>query len=141
MTELTKKAIDYIENCENKCKDKFKEIDRVEYLNQLKVLNAFQNNNVQSFHFVGSTGYGHDDIGKEVLSNVFRDVFHTEDAFVSALIGSGTEIITHAMFGLLRPGDNLLAISGMPYDSLKSVLLGSDETDLGSLKDFKIEES
>ena len=138
MIKLNDRAIKYIEECEAKCRNKFAEIERIETLNQLKVLNAFQNNNVQSHHFVGSTGYGHDDMGRKTLSKVFADVFHTEAAYVSALICCGTEIISKVLFGLLRPGDSILSISGIPYDSLKNVIFGSDKEDIGSLKDYNI---
>ena len=130
--------LDFINQCENECKDKFKEIEEIEFKNQLKVLNAFNINDVQAYHFIGSSGYGHNDIGKEKISQLFADIFHTESAFVSPLISCGTEAISQALFGILRPGDNMLAISGEPYDTLMNIIYGVEGKNVGSLKDYNI---
>ncbi len=104
-------------------------------MNQKKVLEAFQNNNVALRHFSGTSGYGYDDIGRDTLCKVFADIFHSEAAIVSPLIASGTHALTLALFGILRPNDKMLAISGSPYDTLLSVINGKN---IGSLKDFGV---
>ena len=110
----------------------------IELKNQLKVLNAFNKNRIQAYHFVGSSGYGHNDVGKEKISQVFADIFHTESAFVSPLISCGTEAISHTLFGVLRPGDTMLSVSGRPYDTLKNIIWGVEGKNVGSLKDYGI---
>lgn len=138
MINLNNETLEYIEKCEKECKQAFEDISKVEFLNQLKVLNAFNKNEIQSYHFIGSSGYGHNDIGKEKLSQVFADIFHTESAFVSPLISCGTEAISQSLLGILRPNDTMLCISGAPYDTLKNVIYGVDDKDVGSLKDYNI---
>ncbi len=138
MLTIEKKLQTFIEQCENELNQKFKEIDNIELINQLKVLNAFNENNVQSNHFIGSTGYGHNDIGKEKLCQVFASIFHTETAFVTPLISCGTEAISQTLLGLLRPNDTMLCISGSPYDTLHKVIFGEKGKDIGSLKDYNI---
>ena len=130
--------LEFINQCEAECQCKFKEIETIEFKNQLKVLNAFNQNDVQAYHFIGSSGYGHNDIGKEKISQLFADIFHTESAFVSPLISCGTEAISQSLFGILRPGDNMLAISGEPYDTLKNIIHGVEGKNVGSLKDYNI---
>ena len=138
MINIDNKAIELINNCELKCNSKFKEIEDIEFYNQLKVLNAFNKNEIQSYHFIGSTGYGHNDIGKEKISALFATIFNTEDAFVSPLISCGTEAISQSLFGILRPNDTMLCISGTPYDTLKNIIHGVEDRDIGSLKDYNI---
>lgn len=138
MIEIDDKIINFLNDCEKECKARFDEIDSVEFQNQLKVLNAFSKNKIQSYHFIGSSGYGHNDIGKEKLSAVFADIFHTESAFVSPLISCGTEAISQSLLGILRPNDCMLCISGTPYDTLKQVIYGVEGKDVGSLKDYHI---
>ena len=139
MINFNELDLDFINQCEHDCLEKFKEIDAIELENQLKVLNAFNKNDIQAYHFIGSSGYGHNDIGKEKISKLFADIFHTEDAFVSPLISCGTEAISQALFGILRPGDNMLSISGEPYDTLKNIIHGVEGKNVGSLKDYCIE--
>nr|WP_228550135.1 methionine gamma-lyase family protein [Salinibacillus xinjiangensis] len=103
--------------------------------NQRKVLKAFQTHKVSDSHFNPTTGYGYDDMGREVLEQVFAETFGTEDALVRPQIISGTHAITLSLFGVLRPGDELLYITGKPYDTLEGVVGGEGE---GSLKDFQI---
>ena len=138
MINIDQNILSVINECENECKKQFEEIERIEFLNQLKVLNAFNKNHIQSYHFIGSSGYGHNDIGKEKISAIFADVFHTESAFVSPLISCGTEAISQTLFGLLRPNDSMLCISGTPYDTLKQVIYGVEGKNVGSLKDYNI---
>lgn len=105
--------------------------------NQLKVLNAFRQNKIADVHFQATTGYGYDDIGREGLEAVYRDVFKTEDALVRPQLISGTHAITTALFGILRPGDELIYMTGDPYDTLEEVI-GTRGEDTGSLMDFGI---
>ncbi|MBR1987438.1 MAG: methionine gamma-lyase family protein [Clostridia bacterium] len=138
MIEIKENILKFLTECENDCQAKFEEITRIEFLNQLKVLKAFNECSVESRHFIGSSGYGHNDIGKEKISEVFAKIFHSEDAFVSPLISCGTEAISQSLFGILRPNDTMLAISGTPYDTLKRVIHGEEGKNIGSLKDYNI---
>ena len=126
---------DFIAKSEEKCKKQFEKIDKIALYNQEKVLKAFQKNEVQARHFNGTTGYGYDDIGRDTLCRLYADIFNAESAIVSPNIVSGTHALTLMLFGVLRPGDKLLAVSGMPYDTLTDVILADNK---GSLKDFGI---
>ena len=110
------------ERTEAKLEDRFKAIDRTAEYNQLKVLHAMQKNKVCAEHFLGSTGYGYNDAGRETLERVYADTFHTEDALVRPQITCGTHAIALGLFSNLRPGDELLSISGKPYDTLEEVI-------------------
>ena len=101
---------------------RFREIDGVAEYNQLKVLRAMQKNRVSAEHFNGSTGYGYNDSGRETLEKVYADTFHTEDALVRSQITCGTHALALALSANLRPGDELLSISGKPYDTLEEVI-------------------
>jgi cystathionine beta-lyase family protein involved in aluminum resistance len=127
--------IDIINECEKELNQSFKTVENIALSNQEKVLNAFQNNRIALRHFAPTSGYGYDDIGRDTLCALFADVFHTEKAIVSPLIANGTHALTLALFGVLRPNDTLLYISGTPYDTLENVIGGKD---IGSLKDFGI---
>ena len=102
--------------------ERFREIDAVAEYNQLKVLRAMQKNRVSAKHFNGSTGYGYNDSGRETLEKVYADTFHTEDALVRSQITCGTHALALALSANLRPGDELLSISGKPYDTLEEVI-------------------
>lgn len=138
MIKLDKDALELVNSCEKLCAKRFQEIEEIEFENQLKVLNAFQKEEIQAYHFIGSTGYGHNDIGKEKISSLFARIFNTEDAFVSPLISCGTEAISQALLGILRPNDTMLCISGTPYDTLMNIIHGVEGKDVGSLKDYNI---
>ncbi len=138
MINIDHQALELIYKSEEMCQKQFKEIEEIEFHNQLKVLNAFNKHEIQAYHFIGSTGYGHNDIGKAKISAVFASIFNTEDAFVSPLISCGTEAISQSLFGILRPGDTMLCISGTPYDTLKNIIYGVEGRDVGSLKDYNI---
>ena len=102
--------------------ERFREIDAVAEYNQLKVVRAMQKNRVSAEHFNGSTGYGYNDSGRETLEKVYADTFHTEDALVRSQITCGTHALALALSANLRPGDELLSISGKPYDTLEEVI-------------------
>lgn len=138
MIEIDNQVLNLVNECEKECLSQFNEIENIEFQNQLKVLNAFNENQIQAYHFLGSSGYGHNDIGKEKISQVFADIFHTESAFVSPLISCGTEAISQSLFGILRPNDYMLSISGTPYDTLKNIIHGVEGKNVGSLKDYNI---
>jgi len=137
MITLNDNAINFVEKCEEKCKSRFNEIDNIELYNQLKVLNAFNKAGLGERHFIGSFGYGHGDIGKDITNEIVATIFNTETAIASPMLTCGTATISHTLLGILRPNDLMLCVSGTPYDTLKDVLFGTEE-DIGSLKDFNI---
>ena len=114
----------------------YKEIDKICRYNSKKVLEAFHKNQVSEAHFNSTTGYGYNDIGRDTIEKVFASVFGCEDALVRSQFISGTHALTVCLFGLLRPGDILLSISGRPYDTLESVIGIKDNP--SSLKSFNI---
>lgn len=103
-------------------KERFEAIDSVAEYNQMKVLHAMQKNQVSEMHLETSSGYGYTDLGRDTLEAVYADVFHTEDALVRTQIACGTHALNIALSGNLRPGDELLSISGKPYDTLEEVI-------------------
>ncbi|SDN30606.1 aminotransferase class I/II-fold pyridoxal phosphate-dependent enzyme [Alkalicoccus daliensis] len=117
---------------------KFFEMGKVVEHNQAKVLNAFKKAGVSDFHFQASTGYGYDDAGRETLEKVYADVFNAEAAIVRNQIVSGTHAISTALFGILRPGDELLYVTGRPYDTLEEVIGIRGKKNAGSLNEFGI---
>ena len=116
----------------------FAERGHIAELNQRRVLKAFRDEEVADFHFAGSTGYGYDDQGREKLENIYAAVFGAEQAVVRPQIVSGTHAISTALFGVLRPGDEMIYITGKPYDTLEEVIGVRDEKGSGSLRDFGI---
>ena len=126
---------EFIKKCEKKLTEKFEYIDEVAYFNQVKVLNAFRENNVAVRHFNGTTGYGYGDEGRDTLGKLYAEVFGSECGIVSPHLLSGTHALTVALFGLLRPDDTLFCLSGMPYDTIRGVIFGENN---GSLKDFGV---
>ncbi|MDF2964537.1 MAG: aluminum resistance protein [Paenibacillus sp.] len=127
----------WMENAEQRIEGKVKELDRIVDQNQWKVIRAFQKHKVSDYHFSGSTGYGYNDRGREVLDMVYADVFGAEAALVRPHFVSGTHTIGTALFGVLRPGDELLMITGRPYDTLHKVI-GKPDDGKGSLQDWGI---
>jgi len=132
---MNTKVKEIVDNAEKELVSQFKRIDDIALYNQEKVLNAFRKFEVGQRHFTQTNGYGYDDIGRDTLCKIYADVFHAEAAIVSPLIVSGTHALTLALSGVLRPGDELVAISGAPYDTLMQVIKGEGN---GSLKDFNI---
>lgn len=119
------------------CKTKFFEIEDIQEYNQQKMIKAFQLAGVRESHMSGSTGYGYDDFGRDALDRVYAYVFDAEDALVRHNFVSGTHALTVALFGILRPGDTALSVTGMPYDTIRSAI-GIEGDYPGSLKDFNI---
>ena len=103
-------------------RDRFALIDENAQYNQMKVLGAMQKNRISAEHFNGSTGYGYNDAGRDDLERVYADTFHTQDALVRAQITCGTHALSLALSANLRPGDEMLSISGKPYDTLEEVI-------------------
>lgn len=128
-------AIKLIQQCESELKNQFARLDDIALYNQKKVLDAYKNQAIQARHMFGTTGYGYDDIGRDTLCRLYADIFHAQSAIVSPNIVSGTHALTLMLFGVLRPGDKLLAISGMPYDTLTDVIMAKNK---GSLRDFGV---
>lgn len=115
----------------------FAEIERTTEYNQLKMLSSFVQNGVSESHFVTSTGYGYDDRGRETLEQVFAQALGAEDALVRHTFTCGTHTLATALFGVLRPGDTMLSVTGMPYDTIHSVI-GIRGEGMGSLKEFGV---
>lgn len=113
-------------------------IEQVALTNQAKVMDSFRKHQVSDFHFTPSTGYGYDDAGRDTLEKIYADVFGGEAALVRPQIISGTHAIATSLFGVLRPGDELLYITGKPYDTLEEIV-GIRGNGNGSLKEFNIE--
>ena len=135
--DIDERVIKASEKAMELCKDKLAEIDNIQEYNQQKMIKAFQLADVRESHLWGSTGYGYDDAGREALDKVYAYVFDAEDALVRHNFVSGTHALTVALFGVLRPGDTMLSITGMPYDTIRSAI-GIEGDYPGSLKDFSI---
>lgn len=121
------------------CAEHFAQIDRVQEYNQQKMLKAFQEYKVSESMFAGSTGYGYDDRGRDTLDKIYAHVFDAEDALARQHFMSGTHTLTVALFGMLRPGDEMLAVTGTPYDTIQPVI-GITPCS-GSLADFGVKYS
>ncbi|MBQ3058312.1 MAG: methionine gamma-lyase family protein [Clostridia bacterium] len=119
-------------------KDRFAEIDDIAEYTQLKVLKAFIENGVSEATMAGSTGYGYDDRGREILERVMADIMGAEDAIMRHNFVSGTHTLTVALFGVLRPNDKVLVLTGRPYDTITGVF-GIDEKNDGSLSDWGVD--
>lgn len=124
------------ENILNRLKSRFEQIDDNADICSLKVISAMQKNKASESCLLGTTGYGYSDIGRDTLEKIYADVFHTEDALVRPQITCGTHALALALFSNLRPGDELLSISGKPYDTLEEVI--GIRPSAGSLKEYGI---
>lgn len=127
------KELQKIEEIEKELEPTYKEIERVAFLNQKKVLDAFREIGVTTSHFVGTSGYGYTDKGRDDFAKVMAKVFGAEDALCSVHLTCGTHTIATALYGLLRPKDTLLSITGELYDTLHDTLFGKDNGSLESL--------
>ena len=133
---INNKVKEIITKAENELKEQFAIIDDICEYNSDKVLSAFQKHQVSEIHFNETTGYGYGDLGREVIEKIYADIFNTEDALVRGQFISASHALTVTLFGLLRPNDIMLSISGKPYDTLDSVI-GLTENN-SSLKSFGI---
>lgn len=125
----------YIKQAEEALREQYAALDEISYYNQAKVLKAFQRNQIAVRHFYPSSGYGYGDEGRDRLGQVYADAFGAEAGLVSPNLLSGTHTLTVGLFGVLRTGDTMLSVSGMPYDTIRGVIFGEGN---GSLKDFGI---
>ncbi len=132
--DLEKLALEVEEELE----EKFKELDKICMLNSRKVLNAFQECDLQENHLSSSTGYGIDEPGRNKIEEIYAKIFKAEDALVRTQLISGTHALAVTLFGLLRPKDTMISISGAPYDTLQTVIGVGDEVSDSSLKAFGI---
>lgn len=126
----------YIDIVNKNIENELKEIDKIVYNNSKKILDAFHKEKILTTDFNSSTGYGYNDIGRDKVERVFADYFGCESALVRCQFVSGTHALSTAFFGILRPGDTLLSISGLPYDTLHEVIGIKDNP--SSLKSFGI---
>ena len=133
---ISAEVFNYCEKICQSLEERFKRVDEIAEINQLKVLKAMQKNKVSDIHFAASSGYGYNDLGRDTLEGVYADVFHTEAALVRPAILCGTHALTVALFGNLRPGDEVLSPVGKPYDTLDGVI-GITPT-AGSLAEYGV---
>ena len=133
---IDKKILEMSKEAEIALEKEFKNISQIEAYNSLKVLSAFHKNNLCEYHFNSTTGYGYNDVGRDVIEAIYSDIFKTEDALVRGQFISGTHALSTALFALLRPSDILLSISGKPYDTLDQVI--GIETNSSSLASFGV---
>ena len=129
-------VIKMADKAENDLEQMFAEADRITEYNQYKVLNAMQKNRLSDVHFSGTTGYGYNDLGREVLEQIYADIFHTESGLVRPQVISGTHALTVALAGNLRPGDEIFSPVGLPYDTLQGVI--GIRPEKGSLAEYGI---
>lgn len=128
---LYEKALDDVESV-------FKQLDNIKDYNQMKVLNALQEEKISDSHFTNSTGYGYGDIGRDSLDKVYARIFNTEAALVRPHFVNGTHAIATALFGNLRCNDTMLSVCGTPYDTLHGIIGINDDKNMGSLKDYGV---
>lgn len=128
-----------LSDAEQSLHQQFSALDKIEQVNFARVMDAFRAEQVAVRHFAPTTGYGYGDDGRDTLERIYARVFGCEDALVRPAIASGTHALALCLYGLLRPGDILIAGSGKPYDTLESVIGLTDEVGQGSLKDYGIE--
>ncbi len=136
MLDIKESTWNLIEQEEINIQKELNEVDQICAYNSFKVLKAFQNNKVSEVHFNETTGYGYNDIGRETIESIYKEIFNAEDALVRGQFISGSHALTVAFFALLRPNDTLLSITGKPYDTLDEVI-GIEENS-SSLMSFNI---
>lgn len=136
--KISENVIDLYEKAIEDVKNEFKFYDEIREFNQLKVLHAFQSENISDSHFTNSSGYGYGDMGRDALDRVYAKIFNTEAAIVRPHFVNGTHAIGAALFGNLRPGDTMLSICGTPYDTLHNIIGISGQDSIGSLREYNI---
>lgn len=137
VNDIKPEVYELARQAEEEIRPQFERIDRIALLNTRKVMTAFQDNKVSDSCFAGTTGYGYDDLGREVLDKVYAQVFCTEAALVRIGFVNGTHALSAAFFGILKPGDTLLSATGLPYDTLRNAI-GIEGDCHGSLKFYGI---
>jgi cystathionine beta-lyase family protein involved in aluminum resistance len=138
MTDFWTRHLPTLSALERELAPVFAGVEERAFLNHARVLQAFHEHHIGEHHLQGSYGYGHDDLGREALESVFAQVLGGEAALVRPHIASGTHAIASALFGVLRPGQELLFVTGHPYDTLEEVVGVRGEGDRGSLKDWGV---
>lgn len=133
---ISQKVLTYCLQKEEQIKEQFQKADEITEYNQLKVLSAMQKNKLSDIHFAATTGYGYNDLGRDVLENIYADVFCAKSALVRPQLISGTHALTVALAGNLRPGDEILSPVGIPYDTLQGVI--GIRKEKGSLREYGI---
>ena len=137
ISDIKPQVYDMARDAETEIRSVFERIDRIAEKNTVKVMQAFQDNKVSEACFAGTTGYGYDDLGREVLDKVYAQVFKTEAALVRIGFVNGTHALSTALFSMLKPGDTLLSVTGLPYDTLRNAI-GIEGNLHGSLKFYGI---
>ena len=128
ISELQKKILD-------QCSEKFSVVEKISFENTAKILDAFRDSKISDAHFRTTSGYGYDDLGREKLEEVYSKIFKAESALVRTQFASGTHALATVLFGILRPGDELISLTGTPYDTMQSVIHSAP----GNLTEFGIE--
>ena len=137
VNDIRPEVYELARQAEEEIRPQFERIDRIAMLNTRKVMTAFQDSKVSDSCFAGTTGYGYDDLGREVLDKVYAQVFCTEAALVRIGFVNCTHALSAALFGILKPGDTLLSVTGHPYDTLRNAI-GIEGDCHGSLKFYGI---
>ena len=137
VNDIRPEVYELARQAEEEIRPQFERVDRIAMLNTRKVMTAFQDNKESDSCFAGTTGYGYDDLGREVLDKVYAQVFCTEAALVRIGFVNGTHALSAALFGILKPGDTLLSVTGLPYDTLRNAI-GIEGDCHGSLKFYGI---
>ena len=137
ISDIKPEVFDMAKRVQARISDRFAEIDAVAEENTRRVMTAFQDNRVSEACFAGTTGYGYDDLGRDTLDKIYAQIFGAEAALVRIGFVNGTHALTAAMFSLVKPGDTILAVTGMPYDTLRSAIGISGDCH-GSLKFYGI---
>lgn len=138
IADIKPEVYEMAKRAERRLGERFREIDAVSEQNTRKIMQAFQNHRVSDACFAGTTGYGYDDLGRETLDKIYAEVFGTEAALVRIQFVNGTHALTAAMFALAKPGQKILAVSGTPYDTLRTAI-GISGDSFGSLRFYGIE--
>ena len=137
--KIDEKVLKLVSESELELKPQYDKLDDIMAYNQYKVLDVFQKNRLADMHFQWNTGYGYDDPGRDMIEKVYAEVFHAEKALCRPTIVNGTHALAITLLGLLRPGDELLYVTGEPYDTLETVIgLTNYEKGNGSLKDYGV---
>ena len=137
--DIDERVIGLVSESEKELGERFDELDDIMAYNQYKVLEVFQRNNIKDLHFQWNTGYGYDDLGREMLEKVYAEVFGAEKALCRPTIVNGTHALALIPLGLLRPGDELIYCTGAPYDTMQTVIgISGYEKGNGSLKDYGV---
>lgn len=135
--KIDEKVLNLVDKAEKEIENQTSQIDDIAAYNQYKVLAAFQKNRISDMHFAWNTGYGYDDAGRDAIERIYADVFNCEAALVRTQIVNGTHALSLTLQGILRPGDEMIYVSGGPYDTLEEVI-GIRGEGMGSLKEFGI---